>query len=382
MIRTGGKHAYIPVLVLLFLWGLISAGCVTGSNGLVVPTEERTVRVIEVADGLEHPWGMEFLPDGGILVTERSGDLVLVREEKRSPVEGPPEVAAVGQGGLLDVLLDAQFDRTGLVYLTYSTESPDGSGRFTTALGRGRLSGTALLDWEELFVMSNPSRSGRHFGSRIAFGTDGFLYMTVGERGERNRAQNLNDHGGSVLRLTGEGDPAPGNPFAGTAGALPELFSIGHRNPQGMTVNPWTGEIWAHEHGPLGGDEVNIVRAGNNYGWPVITHGREYSGSPVGGGLTEKEGLEQPLIHWEPSIAPSGMTFYSGSRYPEWRGDLFLGALAGTHLRRLVVDGETIVHEEVLLDGVVGRVRDVAQGPDGYLWILTDEDDGSLYRLE
>jgi glucose/arabinose dehydrogenase len=335
-----------------------------------------------VAGGLDHPWSLVFLPDGSILVTERPGGLVLVRDGDKIEVSGAPQVAAAGQGGLLDAALHPDYERTGWIYLTYSKAVPAGSSQYATALGRARLSGTELVDLEELFVMNEPGSTTRHFGSRIVFGPDGYLYMTLGDRGERDRAQTLDDHGGSTLRLTDTGAPAPGNPFAGDPDALPEIYSYGHRNAQGMTLHPETGAVWQHEHGPLGGDEVNVIGAGNNYGWPVITYGREYSGDPVGEGITHHEGMEQPLAHWEPSIAPSGMTFYTGNEFPTWRGDLFLGALAGKHLRRLETSGETVVHQEVLLEGVLGRIRDVTQGPDGYLYLITDESSASVYRLE
>jgi glucose/arabinose dehydrogenase len=325
---------------------------------------------------------MAFLPDTSILITERTGGLVKFENGEISRVGGIPDVASVGQGGLLDVALAPDYASSGWIYLTYAKEEPDGSGRYTTALGRGRLAGNTLQNWQELFVMSNPSSSGRHFGSRIVFDREGRLYMSIGERGERSRAQNLNDHGGSTLRLTENGEAAAGNPFTGQTNVLPEIFSYGHRNAQGMALHPDTGLIWQHEHGPRGGDEVNVVRAGRNYGWPEISYGEEYSGGPVGDGSTSKEGMEQPLVHWEPSIAPSGMMFYTGNKFPRWQGDLFIGALAGKHLRRLELDGETVVHQELLLENVVGRIRDVRQGPDGYIWIISDADKGGLYRLE
>lgn len=368
----------------LFIVLLMGSGCSGGGvlSGMVFQSEEHAFRIVEVSDGLNHPWGITFLPDGSILVTERPGSLVRVDQGLVTRISGLPDVASVGQGGLLDIALSPDFDTTGWIYFTYSREHPEGSGRYTTVLGRGRLSGTKLENWQELFLMSNPSSSTRHFGSRIVFAPDGYLYMTIGERGEQTRAQDLGDHGGSTLRLTETGEPAPGNPFTGQSGALPEIFSFGHRNAQGVTVHPVTGEVWQHEHGPLGGDEVNIIRAGNNYGWPVITYGLEYSGNPVGDGITHKDGMEQPLVHWEPSIAPSGMTFYTGTQFPKWQGNLFIGALAGKHLRRLVLNGENVTHQEVLLKNTVGRIRAITQGPDGLLYFITDEENGMLYRLE
>jgi glucose/arabinose dehydrogenase len=373
-------------LIALFAAAALLAPAVAGTrvaSGTALASREHRYRVVPMAQGLDHPWGMAFLPGGSVLITERPGGLVLVRGGEKTRVGGVlPEVAAVGQGGLLDIALHPDYERTGWIYLTFSRADPPGSSQYATALGRGRLEGAVLSDWEELFVASNRASGGLHFGSRIAFGREGLLYMTVGERGERNRAQDLGDHGGSVLRLTETGEPAPGNPFIGRSGALPEVFSYGHRNAQGLAVHPETGAVWLHEHGPRGGDEVNIIQAGSNYGWPVITYGREYSGGPVGAGIARREGMEQPLVHWTPSIAPSGMSFYTGQRFHRWRGDLFVGALAGRHLRRLVMERDRVIGQEVLLDGAVGRIRDVAQGPDGYLWIITDQDNGVLYRLE
>ncbi len=363
---------------------LVSSGCSAGNtrSGDTQQSEEHTFQIVEEAHGLNRPWGIAFLPDNSILITERTGGLVKVTNGQILRIGGVPAVASVGQGGLLDLSLAPDYESSGWIYLTYAKEEPAGSGSYTTALGRGQLVDNELQNWQELFVMSNPSSSGRHFGSRIVFDQDGHLYMSIGERGERTRAQDLNDHGGSTLRLGETGEPATGNPFSGQVDALPEIFSMGHRNAQGMAVHPDTGLIWQHEHGPKGGDEVNIVRAGNNYGWPEITYGEEYSGGPVGDGSTHKEGMEQPLVYWIPSIAPSGMMFYTGSKFPGWQGNLFIGALAGKHLRRLVLEGETVLHQEVLLEDVVGRIRDVEQGPDGYIWLITDADKGRLYRLK
>ena len=257
--------------------------------------------------------------------------------------------------------------------------------RATAATARGsrapRLGDGRLDDLEVIFTAEPLVRSSKHFGSRLAFDREGHLFVTVGERGQDDRAQDLGDHNGSVIRLHPDGSVPADNPFVGRADARPEIYSYGHRNPQGMAVHPETGAVWTQEHGPRGGDEVNLVRPGVNYGWPVITHGIDYSGLPVGEG-THKEGMAQPVHYWDPSIAPSGMAFYTGDAFPEWQGDLFIGALRDQLLVRLELDGERVVAEERLLEDAIGRIRDVETGPDGFLYLLTDERDGALYRLE
>lgn len=335
-------------------------------------------RLVRVVGGLSEPWGFAFLPDGGVLVTERRGSLWLVDGDDVRAVDGVPSVAAVGQGGLLDVALDPDFAANRRLYLSYSDRYELGVG---TAVARASLLDGRLRDVEVIFRMNRSSAGGRHFGSRLLFDRDGYLYVTLGDRGQQDRAQDPSDHAGSVLRIHPDGAIPADNPFAGGGGA-PEIFSYGHRNAQGIALHPETGRVWIHEHGPQGGDEINVLRAGNNYGWPVITYGVNYgTGTPIGEG-TSKPGMEQPLTYWSPSIAPSGMAFYTGDAFPGWQGDLFVGALAGTHLRRVELDGREVVDEEILLDGVVGRVRDVRQGPDGLLYLITDEADAGLYRLE
>ena len=368
------------VLVTLMLL-LITCDSSAEGNRTWETDETHEIVVSEIVTGLAHPWGMAFLPDGSVLITERPGGIALVQDGTKVEVTGAPEVAVAGQGGLLDVELHPNYGSpgNGWIYFTYSSAA---DGGYATALGRGRLDGTAITDWEELFVMSEPTGTTRHFGSRIVFGEDGYLYMSIGDRGSRDRAQDTSDHAGSTLRLTDTGAPAPGNPFSDPA--LPELYSFGHRNAQGMAVNPVSGEVWQHEHGPQGGDEVNVIRPGENYGWPIVTYGREYStGEPIGDPPEEHPEVILPLVHWSPdSIAPSGMTFYTGDRFPGWRGDLFLGALAGTHLRRLEIENGTVTEQELFLQERGWRIRDVAQGPEGYLWIITDADSGGLYRIE
>ncbi len=339
-------------------------------------------RVVTLTQGLEHPWGLAFLPDGRMLVTERPGRLRIVGADGRldpRPVTGLPPVAAVGQGGLLDVALHPDHARNGWIYLSYAGPGPGGLG---TEVLRGRLAGHALRDVQVLFRMRPKTASGYHFGSRLAFDRQDFLYITLGDRGDMPRAQRFDDHAGSVIRLHDDGRVPADNPFVGRPGALPEKFTLGNRNMQGAALHPQTGELWTHEHGPQGGDEVNIMRAGVNYGWPVITYGVNYGfGTKIGEG-THKAGMAQPLWVWTPSIAPSGMTFYTGERFSKWKGNLFVGALRGAMLVRLELEGERILREERLLEDKLGRIRDVRAGPDGLIYLLTDSADGHLLRLE
>ncbi len=365
--------------ILLILGAFFLTSCLFAEKVIdTFESERQSFRLVRVTGGLANPWGMAFLPGGGMLITERGGDLFRYRNGTLEEISGVPEVAATGQGGLLDVALHPGFETNRYVYFTYSSRYGGGAG---TALGRGRLTGSRLSQVEELFRINRPTNGGRHFGSRFVFGPDGYIYLSVGDRGARDRAQDTGDHAGSVLRLTDEGKIPPGNPYRSDADALDELYTIGHRNIQGMAVHPETGEIWTHEHGPQGGDEINRLEGGKNYGWPVISYGAEYgSGTPVG--PNKAPGLEQPLLHWTPSIAPSGMSFYTGRHFPGWEGDLFVGALAGRHLRRVRIRNDRVVEQEVLLSGVIGRIRDVRLGPDGKLYILTDERNGGLYRLD
>jgi glucose/arabinose dehydrogenase len=349
--------------------------------GVFAAEKQDPFNVVTVTDGLKHPWGMAFLPDGGILVTERPGRLRLIKEGKLdpAPIGGLPEIAARGQGGLLDVVLHPQYESNGWIYLSYVSR---GKGGFGTEVMRAKLKDHRLVDRELLFRLLPKSKTGRHFGSRLVFDRAGYLFITLGDRGERERAQKLGDHAGSVIRLHDDGRIPEDNPFRSIPGAQPEIFSYGHRNIQGAALHPETGVLWVHEHGPQGGDEVNIISAGANYGWPVITYGKEYvTGWDIGEG-TRKEGMKQPLHVWVPSIAPSGMAFYTGDRFPQWRGDLFVGALKFQLLVRLKLEGERVVKEERYLQGELGRIRDVRSGPDGFLYLLTDAGNGSLIRLE
>ncbi|MGF1610127.1 MAG: PQQ-dependent sugar dehydrogenase [Kiloniellales bacterium] len=346
----------------------------------VIQSEKHGFRLVSLVQGLEHPWGLAFLPDGSLLVTERPGRLRLIKDGvlQEPPIAGVPEVEAEGQGGLLDVALHPDFAQNRLLYLSYASASWLRSG---TEIARARLADDRLEDLEVILVVEPKSRGGRHFGSRLLFGADGMLYATLGERGDDERAQDPSDLAGSVVRLTPDGAVPPDNPFVNTPGTAPELFTLGHRNPQGLALQPSTGRIWAVEHGPRGGDELNLLTAGANYGWPVITHGVSYAGFPIGEG-SEKPGMEQPATYWVPSISPSGLAFYEGAAFPDWRGDLFLGALSGQCLVRLEIEGERVVHEERLLTDLRARIRDVRVGPDGLLYLLTDHPDGALLRLE
>ncbi len=345
----------------------------------VVTSEEHSFRVTPVAEGLVHPWGIAFLPGGAMLVTERPGRLRLVRPGSGVPaiVTGTPVVWANGQGGLLDVEIHPDFSVNRLVYLTYSKPGPRGA---TTALGRGRLEGTALVGFEDIFVAEAWARGGNHFGSRIVFDGRGHVFISVGERGAMAEAQNTTNHQGTILRLMDDGRVPADNPFVGRDGFRPEIFAYGIRSPQGLALHPETGVLWENEHGPRGGDEINQIHAGRNYGWPAITFGINYNGSVISTD-TARAGMETPRTYYVPSIAISGMTFYTGDRFPRWKGNLFVGALAGQHLRRLVLDGTAARHQEVVLP-LGKRVRQVKQGPDGLLYLLTDEEEGGLLRLE
>jgi glucose/arabinose dehydrogenase len=344
-------------------------------------SEEHAFRLVKVVEGLEQPWSLAFLPDGRMLVTEKAGRLRLVAQGKlvEEPIAGLPQVTVHGQGGLHDVVLHPGFASNSLVYMSYAARGADGVG---TELARGRLAGHRLEGVEILFRQAPKGARGSHFGGRIVFDRAGYVYLTLGDRGEMARAQRPDDHAGSVIRLHDDGRVPADNPFVGKPGWKPEKFTLGNRNMQGAALHPQTGMVWAHEHGPQGGDEVNVIRAGVNYGWPVITYGRNYGiGTAIGEG-THKQGMAQPLHYWVPSIAPSGMAFYTGDRFPRWQGDLFVGALRDQMLVRLRLDGEKVVREERLLKGVLGRIRDVRAGPDGLLYLLTDESHGILARLE
>ncbi|HSX88163.1 MAG TPA: PQQ-dependent sugar dehydrogenase [Pseudomonas sp.] len=350
-----------------------------------LPSEQGRLQVETLATGLENPWALAFLPDAqGMLVSERPGRLRLVGYQGAisEPIEGVPEVYAKGQGGLLDVALSPDFANDRLVYLAYAEGGHE--GRAGTAVGHGRLSADnrQLEHFTVIFRQAPKLSTGVHFGSRLVFDRDGHLFVTLGENNERPTAQHLDKLQGKVVRLHADGQVPRDNPFVSRPGVRPEIWSYGHRNPQGAALNPWSGELWVHEHGPRGGDEINIPRPGKNYGWPLATHGINYSFLAIPEAEGEwVPGTERPLYVWKKSPAISGMAFYSAERFPEWRGDLFIGALAGQALIRLDLDGERVVHEERLLEELGARIRDVRQGSDGYLYVLTDEANGRLLRL-
>ncbi len=350
----------------------------------------QTLKPVTVARGLSHPWGLAFLPGEGdmrMLVTERDGRMRIVdaRGQMGAPIEGLPPVDARGQGGLLDVVVHPQFAQNRWVYWSYS-EPAEGRSN-STAVARGKLQADGLngrlSEVQVVFRQQPRFASTAHFGSRLVFARDGQLFVTLGDRfSRRDDAQTLDNHHGKIVRIEADGRTPADNPFVSRAGARPETWSLGHRNVQGAALHPQTGELWIHEHGPQGGDEVNVSLAGRNYGWPVITYGAEYgSGRKIGEG-TDRQGIEPPLVHWVPSIAPSGMAFVTGDRYPGWKGDLFVGALRAQTLVRLQLDGRRVARQERLLTDLGERIRDVRQGPDGWLYVLTDSDDGKLIRLE
>ncbi len=336
-----------------------------------------------VASGLQHPWGLAFLPDGRMLVTERVGTLriVAVDGEVSDPLAGVPPVVAEGQGGLMDVALSPQFDDDGLVYLSYSEP---GEGKLaSTAVARGRLEGNGLVEVEVIFQQAPKLDTRHHFGSRLVFDDDGYLFITLGDRGVRPTAQDLSSHMGAVVRIHPDGRVPEDNPFIGQQNVLPEIWSYGHRNQQGAALNPWSRVLWTNEHGPRGGDEINIPQAGKNYGWPLITYGINYSGDPIPEAVgSEREGLEQPLHHWPVSPGISGMAFYDHPRTPAWQRSVFIGALAQTSLLRLTLnEADQITGEERLLSNRGERIRDVRVGLDGALYLLTDSPQGKLLRL-
>jgi glucose/arabinose dehydrogenase len=378
------------------LWGASAVAALASTPPSAATTQSKdlvrnaptpaTFQVQTLVKGLSHPWSLAWLPGGDMLITEREGRLRRISRDFQldpRPIEGlPVDIVADGQGGLLDVAVHPDHARNGWVYLAYAQAPKDGArGASATALVRARLQGHRLVDLQPLFAMRPASRGGRHFGGRIVFDRQGHFFLTMGDRGDEARAQKPRDHAGSVIRLHDDGRVPTSNPFVQQPQQMPEAFSRGNRNIQGAAIHPQTGELWAHEHGPQGGDELNIIRSGRDYGWPTITYGVNYvTGTRIGVG-THQAGMTQPLHVWVPSIAPSGMAFYEGNAFPAWRGSLLLGALRGQSLVRLVLDGEKVVAEERLLTQQVGRIRDVRVGPDGLVYLLSDSPDGGLWRL-
>jgi glucose/arabinose dehydrogenase len=348
------------------------------------PAKASKIKVETFANGLDHPWGLQFLPDGRLLVTERPGRMRLVSKDGTlsEPIAGVPEVAAVGQGGLLDVLLAPDFATSGTIFFSYG--EPRDGGKNGTSVARAKLvldgeRGGKLEDVKVIFQQKPAANSGHHFGSRLVWARDGTLFITTGERNKlRQEAQNPANDIGKIIRINADGSIPDDNPKL--PGWAPEVWSIGHRNVQGAALRPETGQLYEVEHGARGGDELNRPEAGKNYGWPIITYGIDYSGVPIGEGITAKEGMEQAVYYWVPSIATSGLAFYEGDLFPDWKGNAFVGGLAGTQIDRLVFDGDDIVASETLLEDEGKRIRDVRSGPDGALWVLTD-DSGEVLRI-
>lgn len=348
------------------------------ASGTQVPVSTpQKVRVDTIATGLSSPWGMAFLPDNRVLITEKAGAIRIVQNGQLQPqeVQGVPKVYANGQGGLLDIQIHPDYAQNGWIYMTYAKP---GNGGGSTTLARTKLQGNALSEFKELFTVDPFVSSGVHFGSRIAFDGKGYVFVSTGERGTKPNAQTLANQNGKVVRLHDDGSVPADNPFTNTSGAKPEIWSYGHRNVQGLVYDAATNTLWAHEHGPKGGDEINIVEKGKNYGWPVTTHGIDYDGSIISNDQ-EKEGIAPPVHIWVPSIAPCGMAVVSSDKYSGWKGSLLIGALAGQHLARVEVKERKSVGQERLLEGI-GRVRAVSQGPDGYIYVLT-ESPGMFLRL-
>lgn len=376
------RHS-LPVLPLVALSLMLSVA--SNAEAQTVDSSAGSLTATVVADGLEHPWGLAFLPDGRFLVTERSGRLLVLNDAgERITVDGVPEVVARGQGGLLDVVLAPDFETSGRLIMTYSEPAESaglqrGAGTAVLAANLVLEDGAARLgDQSVIFRMNNFDNSTRHFGSRIAIGQDGNLFVTLGDRGTMDRAQDAEDLAGGVVRIGPEGSVPADNPQP--EGWAPEFWSIGHRNPQGATIRPSDGALFTVEHGARGGDEVNMPTAGDNFGWPIITYGVDYSGLSIGEG-TEKEGLEQPIHYWDPSISPSGLDFYEGKLLADWEGDLLLGGLSGQVLVRLDMEGDAVVGEERLFEGQLGRIRDVRVAGDGAIYLLTDAENGRLIRV-
>ncbi len=360
---------------------LMSMGWTALMAAETIRTEYQAIQLEKVADGLEHPWSIAFLPDGDMLVTERPGHLNRIDADgNKTRISGTPEVHVQNQGGLLEVALHPEFSDNGYVYLTYS--KPNGSDT-ATALARGRLDGDELVDLEDIFVQERYSSPGRHYGSKLAWMPDGTLLMSIGDRGaEPPRAQDLGDHAGKLLRMNDDGTVPEDNPFVDQDGVLPEIYSYGHRNIQGLIVHPETGDIWATEHGPRGGDELNLVLPGENYGWPAATKGRDYrTEEQFGDSVRSHPDMVDPVIDWTPSLAASGLAVLVDDHFSAWQGNLLAGGLRAEQIRRVLFEDGIPVHEEELIRGKVGRIRDVRIGPDGNIYVATDHTDGAIYRI-
>jgi glucose/arabinose dehydrogenase len=364
--------------ILLPFHFFIFSGC--SAEESTFSSEKQPFTIETVVDGLENPWSVDFLPDGRMLVTEKPGRLRIIENGQLSePVKGLPEITAKGQGGLLDIALDPDYKNNQIIYLSYSAKGKGGIG---TEVVKGKLVGNELKDTQIIFKLSPKSNTAHHFGSRLLFGKDGTLFITLGDRGEQDRAQDISDHRGSLIHINKDGSVPEDNPFVNNPNAKPEIYTYGNRNMQGIAMHPETGDVWTVEHGPQGGDELNLMKPGVNYGWPVITYGANYgTGTKIGEG-TEKEGMSQPKHYWLPSIATSSLLFYTGNKFPNWKGNAFVSSLKFGQLARLEMEGNKIVKEERLIDGKVGRIREVQQGLDGYIYMITDESNGRLLKIK
>lgn len=379
-------HAALKFLSIFWAVTVILTGCAEAQDdNLVISTSQADFKMVTVAQELHHPWSLAFLPGGDYLVTERRGKLWRISADgQKKEITGAPQVYHEGQGGLLDIALEPEFTDGGWVYFSYAATADENEDIANTEVARAKLNlqQNRLTELETVFKAEPKVEGGNHWGSRLLFAPDGMLHITLGERFDyKEEAQDPSNHLGTTIRITREGEVPQDNPFADGVQGDPKVFTYGNRNVQGIALHPETGEIWAHEHGPKGGDEINILKPGANYGWPAVTFGISYWGMEISD-KTSAPGMEDPILQWTPSIAPSGMAFYTGDKFPEWKGDLFVGALAHKHLRRLELDGRNVTEQEELLTDRGARIRDVRQGPDGYIYILTDESDGALLRLE
>lgn len=370
---------------LILVLGLTFFSCFSGGDDFTAPTPKENVieseklnyRIDTLTTSLQNPWGLTFLPNNDLLVTERDGEIRIIRDGKLLDykINGLPEVFVKGQGGLFEIQLHPNYKSNGWLYISYAAP---GNGGGNTAIMRAKLGGFNLINKQVIFQATPFLKGGNHFGGRMEFDKEGYLYLSVGERGKRENAQTLSNHSGKIFRLNDDGSIPKDNPFVKTSGAKGEIYTYGNRNPQGMAIHPTTGEIWTHEHGPMGGDEINIVKSGLNYGWPEVTYGKNYNGSTITD-ITSKEGITHPLHYWVPSIAPCGMSFVDSEQYPSWKGNLLVGSLKFQYVARLELDGNKITHEERIVENL-GRVRAITQGPDGYIYVST-EGPGMVVRL-
>jgi len=377
--RCSAVFAALATLVFVGVPGTVQAQSVVMDE---VSTQYQTLSITRVADGLEQPWAIAFLPGGDLLVSERPGRIQLISSDgSRTQVSGAPSVHAQNQGGMLDIVLHPNYEENGWIYMTYSKGDANGT---VPALARARLDGSQLVDFEDIFESNEVTSPGRHYGSRILFLPDGSLLMTIGDRGaEPERAQDTQDHSGTVVRLAYDGSVAEGNPFLGNPDYAPEIFSYGHRNIQGIILHPATGDIWATEHGPRGGDELNLIEPARNYGWPTVSKGRDYRTQEQWGEARSMPGMEDPVLEFLPTLAPSGLAVVDGGGFHEtWQGNLLAGGLNSERILRLVIEDREVVHAEEIIDGELGRIRDVRQGPDGAIYVATGENDGGVYRIE